>query len=215
MVMPSQGEATQTPCRPFVPRPGCGPRGAPARRVVAQAFQRPLCEDRRRRRREPGEHPPRGGFHRLRGRHPAPQPHPRPVLRPGPALPRARPARLQARDGARPLALPRAARQEARPERGAAGAVQGGRCAQSAAAREQHGLRCHHGQLVRLLLQQAGRREGPDRGRQDPAPQRPARARHHRRRPHARATSRGARGSGSTSITSSAASAPSARMASG
>ncbi len=48
-------------------------------------------------------------------------------------------------------------------------------------------LRCHHGQLVRLLLQQAGRREGPDRGRQDPAPQRPARARHHRRRPHARA----------------------------
>ena len=75
------------------------------------------------------------------------------------------------------------------------------------ACREQLRLRCHHGQLVRLLLQQAGRREGPDRGRQDPAPQRPAGARHHRRRPHGTRTSSGARGSGSTSITSSAASA--------
>ena len=186
MVMPSKAEAPKTPGHAFVPRSGCGSRGAPSRRVVAQALQRALCEDRRRRRRERREHPPRGRLHRLGGQDPAPQPHPRPVLRPGPALPGARPARLQARHGPRPLALPRAARQEAGAERGPAGAVQGRRRAQSAPAREQHRLRCHHGQLVRLLLQQAGRREGPDRGRQDPAPQRPARARHHRRRPHAR-----------------------------
>ena len=122
-----------------------------------------------------------------RGRDPAAQPHPRSVLRPGPALPGARPPRLQARHGPRPLALSGAARQEAGAGRRPAGRVQGRRRAQPAPAREQHRLRCHHGQLVRLLLQQAGRREGPDRGRQDPAPQRPARARHHRRRPHARA----------------------------
>ena len=89
--------------------------------------------------------------------------------------------------GARPLALSRAACQEAGPDRRPAGAVQGRRCAQPAAAGEQHRLRRHHGQLVRLLLQQAGRREGSDGGRQDPAAQRPARARHHRWRPHARA----------------------------
>ena len=132
------------------------------------------------------EHAPRGRLHRLGGQDPAAQPHPRSVLRPGPALPGARQARLQARHGPRPLALPGAARQEAGAGRGPAGAVQGRRRAQPAAAREQHRLRLHHGQLVRLLLQQAGRREGPDRGRQDPAPQRPAGARHHRRRPHAR-----------------------------
>ena len=110
-------------------------------RVVAQALQRPLCEDRRRRRREPREHAPRGRLHRLGGQDPAAQPHPRSVLRPGPALPRARQARLQARHGPRPLALSGAARQEAGPERGPAGAVQGRRRAQSAAAREQHRLR--------------------------------------------------------------------------
>ena len=186
MVMPCQGEASQALGHAFVPRSGRGSRGAPARRVVAQALQRPLRQDRRRRRREHREHPPRGRLHRLRGGDPAAQPHPRSVLRPGPALPGAGPARLQARDGPRPLALPGAARQEARAERRPAGALQGRRRAQPAPAREQHRLRCHHGQLVRLLLQQAGRREGPDRGRQDPAPQRPARARHHRRRPHAR-----------------------------
>ena len=109
--------------------------------------------------------------------------------------------------GARPLALSGAARQEAGAERGPAGRLQGRRRAQPAAAGEQLRLRCHHGQLVRLLLQQAGRREGPDRGRQDPAPQRPAGARHHRRRLHGTTTSTAARGSGSTSTTSSAASA--------
>ena len=105
-----------------------------------------------------------------RGSGPAAQPDPRSVLRPGPPLPRARAPRLQERHRRRPLALSRAARQEARAGRTAAGRVQGRRRAQSAAAREQLRLRRHHGQLVRLLLQQAGRREGADRGRQDPAP---------------------------------------------
>src|SRR5262249_3138534 len=65
-----EAEATPTSFRPFVSRPGCRPRGAPARRVVAQTLQCPLCEDRRRRRRKPGEYPSRGGLHRLRRRHP-------------------------------------------------------------------------------------------------------------------------------------------------
>ena len=43
-------------------------RGASPRRVVAQALQRALREDRRRRRREQREHAPRGRFHRRRRR---------------------------------------------------------------------------------------------------------------------------------------------------
>ena len=133
-----------------------------------------------------GEHAPRRRLHPRRRASAAAQPDPRPVLRPGPPLPRARAPRLQERHRRRPLALSRAPRQEAGAERAAAGRVQGRRRAQPAPAGDELRLRRHHGQLVRLLLQQAGRREGARRRRQDPAPLRPARARHHRRRLYGR-----------------------------
>ena len=89
------GQAPKTIGGTLLPRPGCGPRGAPSRRVVAQALQRSLCEDRRRRGGEPRKHPSRGRFHNLRTqRSSSLQPHSRSVLRPGQALPGIRPSRF-------------------------------------------------------------------------------------------------------------------------
>ena len=96
----------------------------------------------------------------------------------------------------------------------AAGRVQGRRRAQPAAAGEQLRLRCRHGQLVRLLLQQAGRREGADRGRQDPASRPASSCSTSPTAPTWPTTSSAARGSGSTSTILSAASARSRATAS-
>ena len=142
-----------------------------------------------------------------RRRHPAAQPHPRPLLRAGASLHRTGATRFQERHRRGPLALSRAPGQEACARRRAERRFQGRRRAQPAAAGEQLRLRCHHGQLVRLFFEQAGRREGSDHGRQASCVPPASSCSTSPTAPTWRTTSIAAPGSGSTSITSCAGSA--------